>query len=55
MLNNFYPGFILRHPFFLVTFLVAVPAWIIAFAAQCAAEAQYSESHLQRRSVLSYA
>ena len=40
MLNNFQPSFIFRHPVFLVTFIIAIPAWIIAFAAQCAAEAQ---------------
>lgn len=37
-------GFIVRHPLFLITFILAIPAWIIAFAAQCAAEAKYGES-----------
>lgn len=37
-------SYITRHPVFLVTFLVAVPAWIIAFAAQCAAEARYGKA-----------
>ncbi|WVR04098.1 high osmolarity signaling protein SHO1 [Kwoniella sp. DSM 27419] len=40
--NGFDPGYIFRHPVFLVTFIVAIPAWIIAFAGQCAAEARYS-------------
>ncbi|TYJ52388.1 hypothetical protein B9479_007006 [Cryptococcus floricola] len=36
------PGYILRHPVFLVTFIVAIPAWIIAFAGQCAMEAKFT-------------
>jgi hypothetical protein len=43
MLNGFDPGYAFRHPVFFITYILAVPAWIIAFAAQCAAEAKYSE------------
>lgn len=41
--NGFEPGIVFRHPVFLVTFIVAIPAWIIAFAGQCAAEAKFCE------------
>lgn len=40
--NGFDAGYVIRHPVFLVTFIIAIPAWIVAFAAQCAAEAQYT-------------
>jgi hypothetical protein len=40
--NGFDAGYVIRHPVFLVTFIVAIPAWIVAFAGQCAAEAQYT-------------
>lgn len=33
-------GPIIRHPVFLVTFGISIPAWVIAFAGQCAAEAK---------------
>jgi len=39
--NGFDAGYIIRHPLFLATFIIAVPAWIVAFAGQCATEAQY--------------
>ncbi|OCF34531.1 SHO1 osmosensor [Kwoniella heveanensis CBS 569] len=42
--NGFDPGYVFRHPVFLVTFIIAVPAWIIAFAGQCAAEAKYASA-----------
>ncbi|WVQ83498.1 hypothetical protein IAT38_005639 [Cryptococcus sp. DSM 104549] len=42
--GGFDPGFVFRHPLFLVTFIVSVIAWIIAFAGQCASEAKYSPS-----------
>jgi SHO1 osmosensor len=32
-------GGVFRHPVFLATFIIAFPAWIIAFAGQCAVEA----------------
>ncbi|WVO18058.1 hypothetical protein L204_105756 [Cryptococcus depauperatus] len=38
-------GYVFRHPIFLVTFIIAIPSWIIAFAGQCAAEAKYSSSN----------
>lgn len=38
--NGFDTANVFRHPVFLVTFIVAIPAWIIAFASQCAAEAK---------------
>ncbi|ORY27677.1 hypothetical protein BCR39DRAFT_224863 [Naematelia encephala] len=44
MLNNFDLGHVVRHPLFLVTFIIAVPAWIIAFAGQCAAEAKFGRN-----------
>ena len=44
MLNNFSVSHVIRHPFFLVTFAIAIPAWIIAFAGQAAAEAQYNNA-----------
>ncbi|KAL7419870.1 Transmembrane osmosensor [Cryptotrichosporon argae] len=40
--NGFDPGFVFRHPTFLVTYIIAIPAWLIAFAAQCASEARYT-------------
>jgi K+ transporter len=40
--NGFDVGHVIRHPVFLVTFIIAIPAWIVAFAGQCAAEAQYT-------------
>nr|XP_019012367.1 SHO1 osmosensor [Kwoniella pini CBS 10737]OCF51148.1 SHO1 osmosensor [Kwoniella pini CBS 10737] len=40
--HGFDPGYVFRHPVFLVTFIIAVPSWIIAFASQAAAEAKYS-------------
>ncbi|WVQ77788.1 hypothetical protein IAR50_007478 [Cryptococcus sp. DSM 104548] len=36
------PGYVFRHPLFLVTFILAIPAWIIAFAGQCAMEAKFT-------------
>ncbi|EIW69197.1 hypothetical protein TREMEDRAFT_69025 [Tremella mesenterica DSM 1558] len=33
---------LIRHPLFLATYIVAIPAWIVAFAGQCATEAKYS-------------
>jgi hypothetical protein len=39
--NGFDAGYVIRHPLFLATFIIAVPAWIVAFAGQCATEAQY--------------
>lgn len=45
--NGFDAGYVIRHPVFLVTFIIAIPAWIVAFAAQCAAEAQYTSELLQ--------
>jgi len=36
-------GAVFRHPVFLATFVVGFPAWIIAFAGQCAVEANKSE------------
>lgn len=33
---------VLRHPVLLATFAIAVPAWFIAFIAQCVAEARYN-------------
>lgn len=44
--NGLDVGHIIRHPVFLATFIVAIPAWIIAFAGQCAAEAQYTSQYL---------
>ncbi|ORX36442.1 hypothetical protein BD324DRAFT_651682 [Kockovaella imperatae] len=44
MLNDFSTGHVLSHPLFLVTFALAFPAWIIAFAGQIAAEAQFDSS-----------
>ena len=47
--NGFDAGNAFRHPVFLVTFIFAIPAWIIAFASQCAAEAKYSKpGHTKR-------
>ncbi|OXB33523.1 SHO1 osmosensor [Cryptococcus neoformans] len=43
--GSFDAGYVMRHPVFLVTFIIAVPSWIIAFAGQCAAEAKYSSSN----------
>ncbi|KAL0242203.1 high osmolarity signaling protein SHO1 [Cryptococcus tetragattii IND107] len=43
--HNFDVGYVMRHPVFLVTFIIAIPSWIIAFAGQCAAEAKYSSSN----------
>jgi hypothetical protein len=40
--NGFDVSYVIRHPVFLVTFIIAIPAWIVAFAGQCAAEAQYT-------------
>jgi SHO1 osmosensor len=40
--SNFNLGHI-RHPVFLVTFAIAIPAWIIAFIAQSAATARISK------------
>jgi SHO1 osmosensor len=40
--NGFDVGYVIRHPVFLATFIVAIPAWIVAFAGQCATEAKYS-------------
>lgn len=37
-------GGIARQPVLLGTFALAIPAWIIAFAGQCAAEAHYKGS-----------
>ncbi|OCF58360.1 SHO1 osmosensor [Kwoniella mangroviensis CBS 10435] len=42
--HGFDPGYVFRHPVFLVTFIIAIPAWIIAFASQAAAEAKYSSA-----------
>lgn len=42
--GSFDAGYVMRHPVFLVTFIIAVPSWIIAFAGQCAAEAKYCKS-----------
>ncbi|KAK4690050.1 SHO1 osmosensor, partial [Tremellales sp. Uapishka_1] len=42
--NGFESGFIIHHPVFLVTYIVAIPAWIVAFAGQCAAEAKLVSS-----------
>ncbi|KAK8861281.1 hypothetical protein IAR55_002100 [Kwoniella newhampshirensis] len=39
------PGYVLRHPVFLVTFIIAIAAWVIAFAGQCAAEAKFSSGN----------
>ena len=39
-------GLVIRHPLFLATYIVAIPAWIVAFAGQCAAEAKYSSQSL---------
>jgi hypothetical protein len=39
--NGFDVGYVIRHPVFLATFIIAIPAWIVAFAGQCATEAQY--------------
>lgn len=43
--HSFDVGYVMRHPVFLVTFIIAIPSWIIAFAGQCAAEAKYSSSN----------
>ncbi|KGB78535.1 high osmolarity signaling protein SHO1 [Cryptococcus deuterogattii 99/473] len=43
--HSFDVGYAMRHPVFLVTFIIAIPSWIIAFAGQCAAEAKYSSSN----------
>ncbi len=43
MLNGFDAGYVFRHPVFLITYILAIPAWIIAFASQCAVEAKYGE------------
>ncbi|WWC87568.1 high osmolarity signaling protein SHO1 [Kwoniella dendrophila CBS 6074] len=42
--HGFDPGSVFRHPVFLVTFIIAIPSWIIAFAGQAAAEAKYSSA-----------
>lgn len=42
--HSFDVGYAMRHPVFLVTFIIAIPSWIIAFAGQCAAEAKYCKS-----------
>lgn len=34
-------GGIARQPVLLATFALAIPAWVIAFAGQCAAEAHF--------------
>jgi len=44
--NGFDAGYVIRHPLFLATFIIAVPAWIVAFAGQCATEAQYDSMYL---------
>jgi len=43
--NGFEPGIVFRHPVFLATYIVAIPAWLIAFAGQCAAEAKYGTTN----------
>lgn len=43
VLNGFDAGYVFRHPVFLITYILAIPAWIIAFASQCAVEAKYGE------------
>jgi SHO1 osmosensor len=44
MFNNFTPSLVFRHPVLLVTYIIAIPAWVLAFAGQCAAEARYSSA-----------
>lgn len=46
--NGFDAGYVIRHPLFLATFIIAVPAWIVAFAGQCATEAQYDSMCLRQ-------
>ena len=41
MLNNFSVHHVVSSPLLLITFGLAFPAWIIAFASQIAAEAQF--------------
>ena len=50
--NGFDAGYVIRHPVFLVTFIIAIPAWIVAFAGQCAAEAQYTSQSRPSNSTL---
>ncbi|CAD6581905.1 MAG: Transmembrane osmosensor [Tremellales sp. Tagirdzhanova-0007] len=54
MLNGFDVGYVFRHPVFLVTYILVVPAWIIAFAGQCAAEAKYTLDSTNGTPVVKY-
>nr|XP_031859083.1 high osmolarity signaling protein SHO1 [Kwoniella shandongensis]KAA5526155.1 high osmolarity signaling protein SHO1 [Kwoniella shandongensis] len=44
-MHGFDTGYVFRHPVFLVTFIIAIPAWVIAFAGQCAAEAKLTSGN----------
>jgi hypothetical protein len=49
--RHFQPSHVFRHPFFLITYIVAWPAWLTAFIGQCVAEGQLSEWMLSERRV----
>lgn len=38
------PGPIIRHPIFLVTFILAIVGWFVAFISMCVAESHLGES-----------
>lgn len=40
-------GVVFRHPVFLVTFLLALIGWFVAFIGMCVAEADLSEFQVQ--------